>query len=164
MALKEELMKFFEGEENRRIVILGIGSPIRSDDAVGLEIIRYLKNKGIKNVLLIAADTNPESFTGPIRRFNPTHVLMVDAAYMGLEPGAAKLIPIELIRGQWFTTHHLPLSELAAFIKGTMNAKVALLGIQPKSISVGPDLTLELKNSIERVSSIIYESIYEIEG
>jgi len=160
MALKEELIKFFEGEEDKRIVVLGIGSSIRSDDAVGLEIIRYLKNKGMKNILLIAADTNPESFTGPIRRFKPTHVLMVDAAHMGLEPGTAELIPIERIRGQWFSTHHLPLGELAAFIKETMNAKVALLGIQPKSISIGPDLTLELKNAVERVSNIIYESIF----
>lgn len=113
----------------------------------------------MKNVLLISAGTNPESFTGPIRRFNPTHVLMIDAAHMGEEPGVAKLIPIDLIRRESISTHHLSLSELAAFIKGTMGVEVALLGIQSKSISIGSDLTLELKNAAETISNILYESI-----
>ncbi|MBS7619999.1 hypothetical protein KEJ21_05065 [Candidatus Bathyarchaeota archaeon] len=57
-------MKLLEGEEGKRIVILGIGSSIRSDDAVGLEVVRCLKKKRMKKVLLIATDANPESFTG----------------------------------------------------------------------------------------------------
>lgn len=159
MTLKEELTSFFEKGEDKRIVILGVGSSIRSDDAVGLEVVRLLKKKGMKNVLLISAGTNPESFTGPIRRFNPTHVLMIDAAHMGEEPGVAKLIPIDLIRRESISTHHLSLSELAAFIKGTMCVEVGLLGIQPKSISIGSDLTLELRNAAETISNILYESI-----
>lgn len=152
-------MKFFEGENDRRIVILGIGSSIRSDDAVGMEVVKCLKKKKMKNVLLISADTNPESFTGPIRRFSPSHVLMIDAAHMSVEPGTGKLIPIELIRKGSISTHHLPLSELATFIKETMNAKVALLGIQPKNLSIGSVLTPELRNAAERISNTIYESI-----
>ncbi len=44
----------------KKIVIVGIGNPIRKDDYVGLKIVENLKGKLPEKVLLLEAETVPE--------------------------------------------------------------------------------------------------------
>jgi hydrogenase 3 maturation protease len=74
-----------------RIAILGIGNELNGDDAAGLwcarsfaALARCGERFGNKErVLIIEAGPSPESFGGPLRRFAPDLVLLVDAAEMG---------------------------------------------------------------------------------
>ena len=160
MSLKDDLVSFLGGGE-RRVVMLGIGSSIRSDDAVGPAVVDNLKGRKMDGVLLLNTDTRPENFTGLIRQFDPTHVIMVDAAHLKEPAGTAKIIPKEKIGGEPVSTHHLPLTELVNFIEGTMNADVVLIGIQPLSISYGTEMTDILKEAAKRVSDLIFEAVTE---
>jgi hypothetical protein len=45
MDLRAELHAFFGAAEGRRVVIVGIGSPIRGDDGVGLRVLEILEKK-----------------------------------------------------------------------------------------------------------------------
>lgn len=165
MPLKDDLQLFIgKWEGIKRIAVIGIGNPMRGDDNVGMFIIDLLKKKmkgntSLKNVILIKTGYAPENFTSEIRRFNPTHVLMIDAAQMGEEPGEARLLTTEDIGGIFISTHNLPLNLLASFIERTMNAKVAIIGIQPKEITFGAKMSLTLKKAAERISETIYEVI-----
>ena len=77
-VLKEQLRRFLHGETGGRVVVIGVGNPLRGDDAVGMAVIDHLERRALKNVLLLRAESAPENFTGPIREYEPTHVLMVD--------------------------------------------------------------------------------------
>ena len=77
--LKTDLEEWLKN--SKKVVIAGIGNPIRSDDLVGVKIVQELKNKVSKEVELFECETVPESFIEPITKLNPTHVLLIDAAF-----------------------------------------------------------------------------------
>lgn len=75
-----------------RVVIAGIGNPIRRDDFVGTKIVQNLEGKLSKRVSLLECETVPENFLQEIVDFAPSHVLLIDAAMLGTKPGDAQLL------------------------------------------------------------------------
>jgi len=157
--LEEELRVWVSGF--KKIVILGIGNSIRKDDYVGVAVAKLLKEKNLSNILVLECETVPESFTSIIKEAKPTHVLMVDAANLNATPGFAKMISIDEINDFSLSTHDLPLSLLAKFIAYETKAKVALLGIQPKTLEFGEGLTSELSEASEKIAKIIEKVLIE---
>jgi hydrogenase 3 maturation protease len=151
--LERDLKKWAAGF--KKMVVLGIGSSIRKDDYVGMVIAKLLKERRLPKTLILECETAPESFTSVVKDAKPTHVLMIDAANLGAEPGFARIIEINEIDEFSLSTHDLPLSLLAKFIIYEANAKVALLGIQPKSLDFGEGLTSELAKASEKIAEII---------
>ena len=137
------------------LVVLGIGNPMRGDDAVGIEIVRLLKGKVPKNVKLLECQIVPENFIGEIKRFNPSHVLMIDAAHFEANPGEARLIPPERISGITFSTHNIPLYVLAEILRETTGAKVLLLAVQPKTTGFGEEITPEIQNAARNIAKTL---------
>lgn len=128
-----------------KVVVVGIGNPIRSDDFVGIKIVQDLQGKTSRNVRLIESETVPESFIQQILDFNPTHVLLVDAAILGLEPGKSTLAdPMQLSDFSPFSTHMLPLRVLCEYISKIGRAKIGLVLIEPKNTDFGEGLTSEV--------------------
>ena len=133
------------------IALIGVGNPLRSDDAAGVLVARGLENRATDRLLVIEACQAPENRTGELRRFAPDLVLIVDAAEMGESPGTIRWIPEERIDGMSASTHSLPLSMLAHYLKLELNCIVMFLGIQPASNDVG-----------ERVSEDVLQAVSEI--
>ncbi|MBS7657584.1 MAG: hydrogenase maturation peptidase HycI [Candidatus Bathyarchaeia archaeon] len=158
--LEKELKSWISGF--KKIVILGIGNPIRRDDYIGVAVAKLLKEKNLPNVLILECETVPESFTNVIKDVKPTHVLMIDAANLNATPGFAKIIDINEIEYFSFSTHDLPLSLLAKFIAYETNAKIALLGIQPKSLDFGEGLTSELVKASEEIAKTIEKVLIQV--
>ncbi len=140
-----------------RLVILGIGNPMRGDDGVGVEIVRLLKGKVPDKVKIIDCQSVPENFIGEIRKFSPSHVLMMDAAHFGGYPGEARLIKPEMISGIPLSTHNVPLSVLAEVIEKTLGARVMLLAIQPRRIGFGEEMSFEVQRSARRIARMLLE-------
>jgi hydrogenase maturation protease len=84
-------------DSKKKVVLAGIGNTIRQDDYVGLKIVENLQGKLPQNICLLDCETVPESYLLEIEAFNPTHVLLIDAAFMGLKPGDASLVDAEKI-------------------------------------------------------------------
>ena len=143
----------------RKVAIAGVGNQLRKDDFAGVQVVRNLKGKVSRAVYLIECETVPEDFLEPIVRFEPTHVLIIDAALMGLEPGSSKLIEPNQIGGHTISTHTLPLRIFCEYLSKTTSAKIALLSIQPKDTSFGEGLTTELGVTIRRLSNILTKSL-----
>ncbi|RLI29989.1 hydrogenase 3 maturation endopeptidase HyCI [Candidatus Bathyarchaeota archaeon] len=143
----------------RLLLILGIGNLLRRDDAVGVYVVDELEGKVPSWVKLIRCEAVPENYLGVIKRLNPSHVLLVDAAHLGEAPGAYRLVPPEWVVGETLSTHRLPLYITAEYIRRETGAKVAILAIQPASIDFGEGLTSEVKRSVSKIVAVLLEAI-----
>ena len=142
--------------KSKKIVIAGIGNPIRNDDFVGVKIVQELKNKVPNEVQLYECETIPESFLEPIIELNPTHILLIDAALLGLKPGAIRLIdPEQVMNFSPITSHTLPLRVFCEFIKKTTESKIALLLIEPKNTGFGEEITPEVQAAAEQILELL---------
>lgn len=138
------------------MVVAGIGNPFRRDDFVGVEIIRNLQNKVSSSVYLIEGETVPESYIDPITKFNPTHILLIDAGLLNLNAGSSRLVdPSELTNYTAISTHLLPLRIFCDYLAETTDAKISLLVIQPQDTSFGEGLTPKLRETATRLTNIL---------
>lgn len=153
-----DLSSFLKGAT--RVAVVGVGSEMRGDDAAGMKVVRRLWGTlKSSNVFLIEGGVAPENFTSQIRRFEPSHVIFIDATDFGAEPGEVVLAEPEAITGQSVSTHTMPLSILAKYIQEQTGAKIALLGIQPARAQMGAEMSEVVKDSIKRVEEILLEKL-----
>ena len=156
--VQKELEKWLLNAE--RVVVAGIGNPMRMDDFVGVKIVQDLRGKVSEKVYLIECETVPESFIQQIMNFNPTHVLLLDAAILGLKPGDSKLVkPEQLTNFPAFSTHMLPLRIFCEYLAKTTKAKIALLLIEPKKVDFGEGLTPEVKATAQSVVNALLKDL-----
>jgi hydrogenase 3 maturation protease len=152
--IKESLKEWFSGAQ--KVVVAGIGNPFRRDDFVGVQIVRNLKNRISSSVYLIEGETLPESFLDPITKFQPTHILLIDAGILNLNPGSSKLVgPNQLIKRAAISTHMLPLRIFCDYLKETTDAKLSLLVIQPEDTNFGEGLTPILKETAKNLTKLL---------
>ena len=157
MALAEGLRDYFGMGENR-VVLVGVGNPMRADDGVGPKVIELLQERRIGNVMLINAETVPEAFTGKVEKYKPTHVMLIDAANFRGQVGDAKLITGAQIGGQALSTHSLPLSLFISYIQKSIGVPVILLGVQPKTI----DFSMPMSREIEEAAASVADTLYQV--
>ena len=149
-SVQDALKKWFADAD--RVVVAGIGNPIRRDDFVGVKIVQDLQGRVPKNVYLLECETVPESFMQEIIDLKPSHVLLIDAAFIGLKPGEARLVfPEQVTNFPAITTHVLPLRIFCEYITKMTEAKIALLLVEPENTEFGEGLTREVAMAKERV-------------
>jgi hydrogenase 3 maturation protease len=138
------------------VAILGIGSSLRGDDALGLYAIQELKVllRKIKlpmPVKLFSCGTTPENYTGEIKKFNPTHIVIVDAATMGKEAGKISILnPEEESFDTSFSTHRLPIKMLINYLAYFLNCRIIPVIIQPKSVEFGTSTLIKRQGGHRR--------------
>jgi len=122
------------------------------DDFVGTKIVQDLQGKVSEKIYLIECETVPENFMQQIIDFNPTHVLLIDAAILGLKPGDSRLIrPERLMAFPAYSTHALPLGMFCGYLAKMTKANIALLLVEPKKADFGEGLTLEVEASAQDI-------------
>ncbi len=122
----------------RRVAIIGVGDELLPSDRLGMLAAREIDRLQLPAARVFYAGTVPESVTGPVRRYRPGHILLLDAADMGARPGSVAVVDPERIRARLFTTHALPLSVVMEYLKRDTKAAVTLVGIQPEADALGP--------------------------
>ncbi len=152
-ALKQALSA--TPEADGRVVVVGVGSAFRSDDAAGLRIAEALHKLALPNVLVLFGDTAPENVTGEIRRARPSHVLFVDAADLGEPAGSVRLLDAAEVGGMSSSTHTLPLGVIADYLVRELNCRVLFLGVQPKSVAFGEGLSEEVASAVTETAKVL---------
>lgn len=148
-------------ENARKVAILGVGSELRSDDAAGVLAARQIKkiSSGKKSPLKIKVfigETAPENLTGEIKKFNPSHLIIIDSADMNAKPGRATIINPEKVGGTSFCTHSLPLKLMIDYLRQSCrDLEVIVIGIQPRTITVGINMSKELCLAVEELAVTI---------
>jgi hydrogenase 3 maturation protease len=154
-----DISSIFKGMN--RVVIVGIGSEFRGDDAAGVLVARNLK-KNLKspNVLIIEAGVAPENFTSEIRKFKPSHIFLVDAADFKAKPGTIRLFKdLSAAIGQSISTHKLSLSMLSDYLRNQTSAEVLLVGIQPVVAEIGGEMCKEVKDAVDEVAKALAKNM-----
>jgi hydrogenase 3 maturation protease len=146
----------------KRLLVLGVGNEFEGDDGVGIVLARRLKKRwrSSRRFRAIDAGLTPENSIAAIRRFDPSHVLLVDATDMGLPPGSVRIIEREMISGLTISTHSLSLSLIAEYLEKEMGTNVTVVGIQPLNVGSGQRISepvAQSLNSLENVLSSVSE-------
>lgn len=157
MSFKEELNDFLH--DYKKLIIMGVGNELKSDDGIGPFIINKLIGEDIQrdNLLFINAETVPENFTGKIRKENPSHVIIVDACLMGSNPGEMKIVDKDDFANIGISTHSMSLSYFVKYLEKDTDFKVIFVGIEPETMDWG-------ENPTPNVEKAAYEFIETVKG
>jgi len=138
------------------VIIAGIGNEIRHDDFVGVKVVQDLQGKVSERVHLIECETVPEAFMDEIVELKPSHVLLIDAAMLGLKAGEVRIYDAEKVANiPTITTHMLPLRVFCDYITKMAETKLALLLVEPKITDFGEGLTQEVTASAEQIEKTL---------
>lgn len=139
-----------------RIAILGIGNELNGDDAAGVMVARKLRvtlnaanTSNADRILIIEAGPSPESFGGPLRRFRPDLVLLVDAAELGERPGTIAWIDWAWAQGLSASTHTMPPTLFARFLVEEIGCSVVMVGIQPAHLDFDRPVSAEVREAVD---------------
>ncbi|MGA2768721.1 MAG: hydrogenase maturation protease [Candidatus Bathyarchaeia archaeon] len=155
-SAQKQLERWFSKAE--RVALAGVGNPIRMDDYVGVRVVQDLQGRVSEKVCLMECETVPEDFMPQIIDFSPTHVLLIDAALLGLKPGSFKLVePKRLTMSPVFSTHMLPLRIFCEHVTETTQAKIALLLVEPEKSDFGEGLTPSVQASEKEIVQTLLE-------
>jgi hydrogenase 3 maturation protease len=151
-------------------IVLGIGNRLGGDDAAGTCVVDML-NSALRalsagrhraetlppaDIMAIDAGTAPESYTSVIRQHRPDLLILVDAADMGLPPGALRTIMPEKVSVLSFSTHHIPIPMFVSYVK-EFCGKVLLVGVQPEQTETGTGISKAVRKSVEKLAEAILE-------
>lgn len=128
-GLEQRLRRRLKGA--KRVAVVGVGDELNVHDRLGMLAAREVEGLHLPSVRVFLAGTVPESVTGPIRRYKPDAILLLDAADMEARPGTVALVEPGEIRASLLSTHALPLSVVMDFLEKDTGAEVSLIGIQP---------------------------------
>lgn len=142
------------------IAIFGIGNILLSDDGVGVHAINKLKSEYDfpESVELIDGGTKGLDLL-PLFE-GRDKVLFVDAANFKKEPGTIDTVigdKIPAFLSQKLSVHQIGLPDMlfAARLMGITPPEVCLIGIQPKSMETGTELSeavsIKMKDLVENV-------------
>ena len=157
MSFEAQLKDFLNDFE--KLIILGVGNELKSDDGVGPFIIKNLMAENIESdrLLLINAETVPENFTGKIRKENPSHVIIVDACLMGCKPGDIRIVDKDDFTNIGISTHSMSLSYFVKYLERDTDFKIIFVGIEPETMDWG-------ENPTENVEKTAHDFIKIIKG
>lgn len=147
MSFKAQLTDFLK--DYAKLIILGVGNELKSDDGVGPYIIKMLDEEFVQNesLLFIDAQTVPENFTGKIRKENPTHMIIVDACLMDKKPGDMQIVDKYDFANIGISTHSMSLSYFVKYLEKDTDFKIIFVGIEPETMDWGDEPTSEVKKA-----------------
>jgi hydrogenase 3 maturation protease len=153
-ALKNKLINA------KRVAILGIGSDLRGDDVAGILAAQQIekvigRKKTSLEVRVFLGETAPENLTGEIKRFEPTHLIIIDSADLDTEPGQIRVLNTEEIGGTSFCTHSLPIKVMVDYLLESFKFQAIIIGIQPKTLIFGAKPTKEVLSSAKHLADTI---------
>lgn len=137
---------------------------MRGDDGVGCEVAERLSKFNSERFMAVDCGDAPDAFAHDVTGFMPSHVLIVDAAELGEEPGTAKLLYPEGMGAltRFISTHELPLNLTLEILRLEGGIDVAILGIQVGQVSLGSGMSPQVRRSAEQVVELLLEVLRSV--
>jgi hydrogenase maturation protease len=150
-----------------RVLVLGVGNTLLSDEGVGVHTVRHLEGRAADlppDVDLLDAGTL--SFTLATAVEDAAALIVVDAARMDEPPGTVRVHEGEdmdrhLARHRKLSVHEVSLMDLLqiARLTGSLPARRALVGIEPASLDWGEAPTAEVARAIPLAAQRVLDLI-----
>ncbi len=145
-----------------KIAILGIGNLLLKDDGVGIHLIHSLKaNLKYPNVELIDGGT---SIDIPTLINKVDKLIILDAVSQGEEPGTIYHFQLQNIDIDWdapLSFHQFGILDSLKIMKlqGELPKRIVVIGIEPKLIDWGIELSPEIEAKLPQILQLIEEEI-----
>jgi hydrogenase maturation protease len=143
---------WLEEPGNGRVHLLGVGNPIRQDDAIGLEIVSSLRRKlgprPSPNVIIHPPSLMPERLLSKVAGTGE-RIVIFDAVEANREPGALVCASLADTKFGFFATHNVPL-RLIPGVAGNLG-RTFVVGVQPESLGVGEGLSATARAAMGRI-------------
>jgi len=123
--------------------VMSIGNPIKSDDNIGNVILDRLD---LGNTTKIKGGVTPENFIKELKDYD--EIIILDALDFGGRTGEVRVFNPNEIKDVLLSTHSIPIDLLKKFLP---SSEIKIIGIQPKNIKLGEDLSKEIENKIEEI-------------
>jgi hydrogenase 3 maturation protease len=136
------------------LLIVGIGNPMKGDDGAGPAFADKLAAAKKKTAVINCLEV-PENYLKKIIGAGAATIILADAVEMGEKPGSVRVFDTESIRETGVSTHGISLELIAETIKQESGAEVFLLGIQPKSVKLGEELTDEVLKAVNNLVELL---------
>lgn len=135
-----------------KVLILGIGNTLRSDDGIGSILAERIKGK--VPFAVYDCGSSPENYLGKTIKEKPDNVVIIDAVDFGGEPGEFKEIDAdEVTTTNFFSTHNASISLTINYLKNNLKVDIIVLIIQPKTIAFGDKLSPEVSDTLDKLES-----------
>ncbi len=136
--------------ESGHIVVLGLGNILLSDEGVGVHSVNAIKEQYVFRPKVNIVDGGTMGLDLLPLFQNGDRILVIDAVDFRRSAGHIGVIEgdaIPSVLNVKLSTHHIGLSDLlfTAKLTRTTPPEICLIGIQPKSLEVGLDMTEEIK-------------------
>jgi len=132
-------------QEANRLLFIGVGNVLKSDDGVGVIISRRIVER--PGISTLTVEVSIENYIGKINSLEPEQIVIIDCMELGSEPGTYRILKLDKVEDTTFNTHNISLARLGDFF----NYPTYVLGIQPQSVAIGDELSppvLEAANQI----------------
>lgn len=150
-----------------RVLVLGVGSTIMSDDGVGAIVVQELQReyRFPAGVDIIDGGTLGLALLPFLE--GKSHVILVDAVETGRPPGfcvrlAGDELPCAL--DTKLSPHQMGLKDLlgAAQLIGNTLPELVLVGVQPKTLALGSELSAEVNLQVETMKGAVLKELERI--
>jgi len=143
-------------------LVLGLGNTLLKDDGIGVRVIEKLEGENLKAEIRNGATLGFSLFE---TLKNSEKVIVIDAVDMGEPPGAiARFSAKELLSlpaSKKFSLHEIGLLEILK-IGRSLNedfSNVVVIGIQPRDLSHGEELSPEVEKVIHKIIEMIKKEV-----
>ncbi|HEY41802.1 MAG TPA: hydrogenase maturation protease [Dehalococcoidia bacterium] len=150
-------------EDRPSTLILGVGNILLSDEGIGVRVIEAMKDRDLPpDVELLDGGTASLELLNIMA--NRDKVIVIDAVEGGGEPGTIYRFTPDDIKYQSMTftsLHQISLLETLTDAKylGIAPKTIVILGIEPKELGLGLDITPEVAAVIPRVVELVMAEI-----
>jgi hydrogenase maturation protease len=149
---------------DKKIIVLGIGNLILRDEGVGVHAVRELERRDLPaHVEVIDGGTYLMDLLSVIQE--AARIIVIDALRGGGEPGTIyRVFPDDLMAEaeRTLSLHQVGLLDVLGMVRQLGgDPQVVIIGVEPKEISWGMELTAEVEAKLPKVIETVLE---ELEG
>ena len=145
----EKELKELIHSTDKKILFVGIGNVLKSDDGAGVFISKNIHKTD--NIQSVTVEVSIENYIGKITSLNPDILILIDCVDMRSNPGTYKLLSLNQISDLTFNTHNISLRRLTEFFP----MPVYILGIQPEKLDFGETISYIVSKSAESIINLI---------
>jgi len=145
-------------------VVIGVGNELMRDDGVGSLVARRLQQEDLgPDVEVIEGGVGGLDLLFDLE--GCARAIIIDAAHMGLEPGAVRLVAREEIEKRLeplHSLHQLGLHEVVELAQLTgLTAEVTVVAVEPGEVAPGLKLTPEVEAAVPEMIRLVRELVAE---
>lgn len=146
----------------KKVLILGVGNLILKDEGVGVHVVKKMENRKLPpGVEVIDGGTATMDLLSII--YESEQIIVIDALSSGGEPGTIyRCLPEDLIKADErpLSLHQVELLDVLLMARQLGgHASVVIIGVEPKEISCGMELTSKVKAAVPKVIQAVLKEL-----